>query len=284
MYRFIFLGFLAFPGSNAFGDEIWLPSTREQIDLGGFEEIVRGSEVLVLGETHYDPEIVAVEASVLRIASEKEAVTFGWEFLNLVDQKLVETTSRDMKSDEISAKEGLEKFFPNGTAVEYTALFEAVAQSRTKLIATNLTRAQKSPVTKNGIDAAEPGIVPPGFQMGSAAYFERFKVAMGPHPLPSPIENYFASQSLTDDVMAYTLAADSNSRKILVTGSFHGDYRDAAVARLEARLPGANVKYIKIVQKSDFAPEALEALMNDPLYGPIADVLYLVDRSSEAKR
>lgn len=277
MMKHSLLGFMFFSAPLALADEIWLPKTQEQIDLVQFEDLVKRGEVIVLGETHYDTEIVAVEANVVKLASEDRALTLGWEFLNIVDADRVASTTAAMKAGELSAEEGLENFFPKASAIEYKALFEAVASTNTTLIPTNLTREQKTPVTKNGIDGAEPGVVPPGFAMGSDSYFARFQEAMGPHPLPSPIENYFASQCLTDDIMAYSLAKDENPAKVLVTGSFHGDYRDAAVARLEARLPEAEVVYIKIVQKSDYAADELELLMNDPNYGPIADILYLVD-------
>ncbi len=117
--------------------------------------------------------------------------------------------------------------------------------------------------------------------MGSDAYRERFVEAMGGHTVTSTIQNYFASQCLTDDVMAYSLLQNAAERRALVTGSFHGDYRDGVVARLESRT-GSAILYVKVVQKSDLEGEDLAAAMNDPKYGPIADILYLIDSQDKA--
>ncbi len=164
--RNILLGLLIFSATPAFADEIWIPHTNTQIDLDTFKASLSQSQLVVVGEEHYDPEIVAVEASIVEQLSKAGPTTLGWEFLNLVDAEQVASTVTLLKAGQLSAEQALNVFYPNDGAVEYKALFETIAKTDVQLIPTNLTRDQKSPVTANGIQAALPGTVPPRIRDG----------------------------------------------------------------------------------------------------------------------
>lgn len=255
-------------------DQIWDARTKTQIS--SLSEVLENASLVVSGETHYDPATVAVHAQIARLLG--EGTVIGWEFLNIVDQPTIAPILSRLQAGELSVESALGELFPGQEGpVEYAELLKVVAEGKASLIPTNLTRAQKQPVTKNGIEAVDPALLPPNFAMGSDLYFQRFQEAMGPHPLPSPIENYFASQCLTDDVMAYALLEAEGSKHLLVTGSFHGDFKEGVVARLQARAANQDVVYIKIAHRSEMGSQDIGSALNDPKYGMIADVLYVIE-------
>jgi hypothetical protein len=98
------------------------------------------------------------------------------------------------------------------------------------------------------------------------------------HASPELLENYFAAQCLTDDAMAYHVVNDSRAgRDFLVTGSFHADYHDAAVARIQARAPGETTRVVRFVDASDLPEAELAGLVRDARYGELADYVFYVN-------
>lgn len=274
MLKKYWIVFFALFTSPLLADQVW--DIRSQSQLESLEVALQDATVVVSGESHYDPATVAVHARIARALG--KGTVIGWEFLNIIDKESIALTISRLQEGHLSLDEALALLFPGQEApVEYSELLKVVADGEASLVPTNLTRAQKQPVTRNGIEAVDPELLPPGFAMGSDLYFERFKEAMGPHPLPNPIENYFASQCLTDDVMAYALLQSEGSKRLLVTGSFHGDYREGAVRRLDVRSPSGGVLYVKVAHASDFEEEDIKASLVDPRYGSIADILYLIE-------
>lgn len=269
--------------ANAFAaDQIWDAKTKTQIE--SLDAYLDASDIVVIGETHYIPAIAAIQAQIVNHVGAETPTTLGWEFLNTIDLANVDLVEAQLKAGTINEAQALKALFPgtSATPVEYSALIAAAASANVDLIPTNLTRTQKSPITAGGMAAADPKLVPPGFELGSDAYYERFLEAMGVFDHSHAMDNYFASQSITDDVMAYELLKSSTAKKVLVTGSFHGDYRQGVVERLEARDPKSRVIYVKVVQMSDYTKEEFEESMIHPKYGPIADVIYLVDEDVPA--
>ncbi|RYZ51024.1 MAG: hypothetical protein EOP07_22040, partial [Proteobacteria bacterium] len=258
-------------------DQIWDARTKTQIE--SMDSYLDASDIVVIGETHYIPAIAAVQAQIVNHVSREAATTLGWEFLNTIDLALVDTVEAQLKAGTMNEAQALKALFPTSTAtpVEYSALIATAASANVDLIPTNLTRTQKSPITAGGMTAADPKLVPPGFELGSDAYYERFLEAMGVFDHSHAMDNYFASQSITDDVMAFELLKTTAAKKVLVTGSFHGDYKQGVVERLQARDAQSRVLYVKVVQMSDYTREEFQEQMVHPKYGPIADIIYLVD-------
>jgi uncharacterized iron-regulated protein len=199
--------------------------------------------------------------------------------LNTVDRLPIEESWTHYQKGVLSTEELLQKFFPAGPAsTEYAPVLEAARSHHVTLIPTNLSRAQKSPVTREGIEALDPALLPPDFAPGGPLYFERFQEAMGSHPLPYPIENYFASQSLTDEVMATELLKIPGlASRLLITGAFHGDYRDGVVHSLKRRVHDWPVIYIRIVDAKGMTVGELREFMVHPRYGAVADLVYVVN-------
>jgi uncharacterized iron-regulated protein len=272
----------AFAGNIHWNQTLWNPTQKAQIHPSVLDQLAASPAVFVLGEEHYNPPIQMAEAWLIdRIASQvsdKDPLILGWEFLNTEDRYAIDESYASFLKQEISTDEFLQRLFPGGPAsMEYAPVFETARLHQLALIPTNLSRAQKNPVTQDGIESLDPTLLPPDFKIGGPLYWERFQAAMGSHPLPYPVENYFAAQSLTDEVMATELLKGPQTTRVLITGSFHGDYRDGVVKSLKRRVKGLPVFYVRIVDASAMTEEELFAFMIDPRYGVIADLLYVVN-------
>ncbi|MCM2278124.1 MAG: ChaN family lipoprotein [Oligoflexia bacterium] len=245
---------------------------------------------VVLGEKHDTPAVQAAQAeimeSVIGEAGRRDDFTLAWEFLNVSGQRVTEEAFSRFVAGEIGVAELLSRIQGHEGYLNYSPVLEATKRLGGRLIGVNLTRAEKAPVTRGGIGAADPALVPPGFALGSGGYRERFTETMREHVPPEKIENYFAAQCLTDDVIAFHLLQDSASPlNFLVIGSFHTDYFDGTVERLKLRAPDQLTLTVKLVDASDYAEGELLSLLTDARYGEIADYVYFVNEpSSEASR
>ncbi len=244
------------------------------------------SDIIALGEEHYTPSIQAAQAQAIRDASLDrpiQGLTVGWEFLNSSEQKNVQDLFAQFTEGKITGQDFL-KQTQKTDSDSYLPILEATRDLKGTLWATNLSRAEKAPVTKGGIEAADPTLLPPNFEMGSEAYRERFAEAMGSgHIPPEKLANYFAAQCLTDDVMAYQLlGSPTGDRRFLVVGAFHTDYRQGVVARLKKRAPDLRVTTVRFMelQAKDELPE-----LTDERYGPLADfvVVIRVEKPAESQ-
>ncbi|MDQ3233574.1 MAG: ChaN family lipoprotein [Pseudobdellovibrionaceae bacterium] len=270
-------------GTLSWNQTLWNPAEGTQIHPTEFDKLAGQATIFVLGEEHYNPPVQVAEAWLInRIAHElpkANQLILGWEFLNTEDRFRINEHYAQYKDHTLSSEEFLQQLFPAGPATtEYAPVLESARAHGAALVPTNLSRAQKSPVTRGGIEALDPTLLPKDFTLGGPLYWERFQQAMGPHPLPYPIENYFAAQSLTDEVMATELLRlPSDSSGVLITGAFHGDYRQGVVTSLERRSPNVPVVYIRIVDAQVWTEDELRAFFVHSRYGPVADLLYVVN-------
>ncbi|MCM2323067.1 MAG: ChaN family lipoprotein [Oligoflexia bacterium] len=239
------------------------------------------ARTIVLGEKHDTTAVQLAQASIIRAVTEltgrQNDFTFAWEFLNVSDRQRTEDAYARFVSGAIDVRELLIQLQGRDSYMNYAPLFEVTRALGGRLIGVNLSRAEKAPVTRGGIAAADPALVPPGFELGGEAYHERFAETMQNHVPPQKLENYFAAQCLTDDVMAYHVSLDPAPLKFLVAGSFHTDYLDATVARLRVRAPGESLLSVKLVDAADYTEAELLPLLRDAKYGDIADYVYFVN-------
>ncbi len=242
-------------------------------------EALSDVSVLVLGEKHGTPSVQAAQAEAIRLAAWDLSgdFTVGWEFLDHTARDLIAENFGRYARGEIDARGFLKATQGNDNNQSYIPILETVRLLGGSLIGVNLSRAQKAPVVAGGIEAADPALIPPGFEMGGATYFERFVEAMGGHAPERTLRNYFAAQCLTDDVMAHQLALSAARLRILVTGSFHADFFDGAAKRLAFRLPEARSVTIRFVDAADYREGEIPELLRDPRYGPIADYAWFVN-------
>ena len=227
---------------------------------------------IILGEKHYTPAVQLGEAAVIQgvVGDSHRAFTLGWEFLNVSARTQITQEYKAFLTGRMSALELLNANL-SGTADNqaYVPVFETLKSLGGSLIPLNLSRAEKAPVVQAGITAADPILVPPGFELGDVNYYERFVATMEGHADSTQMANYFAAQCLVDDVMAYHLLTDAETElRFMIAGSFHTDYHSGTVARLRARAPGLKTMVVRITDTLDPA---------DSKYGEIADYIYLVN-------
>ncbi len=104
---------------------------------------------------------------------------------------------------------------------------------------------------------------------------------MKDHATPKQIINYFAAQSLVDDVSAFHLFADSTfDLKFLIIGSFHSMYNDGVVARIKSRNADSLVTNIEVIDSSDYNEQEIGEILKDPKYGNRSDYVLFVKEPS----
>lgn len=241
---------------------------------------------IILGEKHYTPAVqdtqAAIISGVVKLLGRQNNFTTAWEFLNYTEQSIIQNHFEQFVAGKITAADFLTITQGDDSAISYASILEATKENSGQFIGVNLPRSLKSPVVKNGIGAADPRIIPPGFSMGSQGYHERFVELMGNgHASPEMVENYYAAQCLTDDVMAYHLLKDSQfNLRFLIVGSFHTDFFDGTVGRINARSPGDKTFTVRIIDASDYSESELLSAVRDPKYGDVADFVYFVNEPS----
>jgi len=248
--------------------------TREEL----VEKMALVDEVVV-GEKHDTASIQNSEAKLFADFArvKRERVTFAWEFFNCSEKPKIDEAYAKYRDEKLSSDEFLKAVFgeksPNLT---YAPLMEVVKAAGADLLATNLTREEKAPVSKGGIEALDPKLLPPCFEVGGPAYYDRFVGAMGGHGDPAKLPNYFAAQSLVDDVVALHLAADlSTQASFLVIGEFHASYFDGVWKRLEKRSSAKSRMLVRIANSDDESD--WELVLNHPKYGPVSDYVIFSD-------
>ncbi|OFZ22919.1 MAG: hypothetical protein A2X94_14915 [Bdellovibrionales bacterium GWB1_55_8] len=246
------------------------------------------AEIVVLGEKHYTPALQAAQGEIIKAVVREQRregnFTTAWEFLNASSQEETKHLFSLVVSGKITAVQFLE-MTQGADSSSYAPVIEATKELGGDFIGVNLSRQEKSPVSRGGIGAADPKLIPPGFAYGSPGYHERFVDIMSAHVPPEKMQNYYDAQCLTDDVMAYQLIQSSTKPlRFLVVGSFHSDYFDGTVGRITARAPGQRTVTIRLIDASDYTQAELQEGFRDPKYGALADYLYFVNEPSEAPR
>lgn len=243
------------------------------------------SNVIVIGEKHYTKAVQDEEGKLLKdvvtFTNKENQFSLSWEFLNASAQAETETLFNKLVSNEISTDDFLLKTQGSKAASVYSPMISATATLGGKLFGVNLSRDEKAPVIKGGLAALDPKLLPPDFKMGGANYLARFTETMKDHATPEQIKNYFAAQSLVDDVSAYNLHLDSDfSLKFLVIGAFHSMFNDGVVARLKERNQSSKIVNIEIIDAVDYTTEEIKTIFSDEIYGKRADYILFVNEPS----
>lgn len=262
-------------------------STRASLSSEELAQALFRYDTVVIGEEHYTPAVQVAEGEIIRDVSalqkDPSDFTLGWEFLNYSERERDQGLFSDLLAGKITSEQFLDLTQSHyEQAAAYAPVIEAVRSRGARLLGLNLSHAEKAPILKGGLQALDPALIPPGFEMGSQGYFDRFTEVMSGHATPEKIHRYFEAQCLTDDVMAYHLIQDSrSSRRFMIAGSFHTDFRDAAVARLMARAPGSNVVTVRIFNAENFGDlsldQAMSEVLHDDRYGNVADYAVFVN-------
>lgn len=265
---------------------IWDVENNQKISEADLAIELEDIQQVIVGETHNTKSVQNAEVDLLRLwlrsqsySISKDSFTFAWEFLNWSDRYLIREVYSRYQDDQMDAAGFLEMIFDSVASVkEYIPLIATVKNFGGNVLATNLSRIEKAPVVEKGLSALDPKLLPPGFELGGKDYFERFEKAMGGHATPEKLKNYFAAQSLVDDVIAMHVTQDTRDENVfLVIGGFHTDYFDGAYNRLSVRDPEAERVLIRVVTASEFEnEESFQSYIRHQTYGPVADFVIVV--------
>jgi len=267
---------------GAQADMIWDVNAGREVQRADLEVALSKAGQVVLGEKHYSAPVQAEEAALFKTFAEsrRSAVTLAWEFLNWSDHQTTQQLYKSFSQGLIDSTAFIEGVFgPKAPEIGYAPLFDALKKEGGYLLETNLSRAEKAPVVSNGLTALDPALLPPGFQLGSDLYLERFTDAMGGHVSdPAKMKNYFAAQCLVDDVIAYHISKDAQGDgTFLVIGNFHTQYGEGVVARLRARTPTQTQLVIQVSEASEYPEATRSDAFHSARYGKIADYVILKD-------
>lgn len=278
--------------AQSWNGRVFQARTGQEITHAELIDHLAASDIIVLGEKHYTPSIqttqgLLIDETMNRFKLGTPFLT-AWEFLDFSSQPKISDLYHQFFSDTIDVNALLFGLMGSNNSTTYAPIFEATKKHGGLFLGVNLTREQKAPILKGGLEAVDQQLIPPGFAMGDANYYERFEQAMGGgHATPEQIQNYFIAQCLTDDVIAYHLLNDlpeptaaPAEKRFLIEGSFHTDYFDGTVERLKVRAPNARIHLVSLVDASDYSESELMNLLNDPKYGPLGDSVYFVNEPS----
>ncbi|CAN5638121.1 hypothetical protein BH10BDE1_BH10BDE1_11070 [soil metagenome] len=150
------------------------------------------------------------------------------------------------------------------------------------LVGVNAVRSLTGAISKKGLANLAPeetALMPPNFELGTAAYRERFDIVMGGHVPPDAVDRYFAAQSTWDDTMAWQAAEflkmNPSHCLAIIVGDFHAAWGGGLPQRLRAR-GVSSVTVISQVETRDLSEVELSAELGPhPNYGSRSDAIWL---------
>lgn len=261
---------------SAYG-QIYNLSTGQESSV---EELSHQGKMFIFGEYHYNSKIQNEEArlmsEIVKFRALESQFDFGWEFLNSNEGELVKKSYKSLLTGDINSSEFLDLLLgSNPDNKNYEVLVDTLKKDRGNLIPLNLSRDIKRQVSRGGIEALDPEYMPEDFQMGSEDYYDRFIEAMGGHG-GEMVDNYFAAQSLVDNIMAETILANrKHELSFLICGSFHSDYNDGVVAEL-LRRGNLSITTVKFIDRNGMSDKEIEDLLFHEHYGRIADYAVII--------
>lgn len=236
---------------------------------------------IVLGEFHNHNPIQSAQAEIIRKKIEYEMYqgdfAVHWEFLNHTDQSYTAEKFQELIANMIDPEEFI-RLTAGEQNLQYASIVKVVKDLHGDLFGINLPRKLKQRVIQGGIRAIDAKYVPAGHYVGGDRYKERFIAAMGNHVPANKIDRYFLAQCLTDSVMADQIAKNSQAKlNFVVAGSFHTDYFDGTVIRLN-KLMNSKATTFKFASLSLNSEEEIETYKKyDEHFGYYADYIIITD-------
>ncbi len=236
------------------------------------------NSVIFLGEFHYNPPVQKMEAQIIHdfvtLNEVKSKFSVSWEFLNYLDQAVIESNLAQMESSDFLKSMNLV------SAESYIPVVDEVKQNGGDLFGLNIDRKIKQQLIATGIESLDPKFIPPNLEIGGENYFYRFKESMGDHVPAAKLQRYFEAQCFTDSIMSYQLSLNKAAPvNFVIAGSFHTDYFDGTIARFE-KLTDKPIINVKIVNVSELDEDELAKILKPSIiYGDVSDYVVMVTTS-----
>lgn len=252
-------------------EQIYFGQSGERASLVDLALYTPKGSTIIIGEyhdngSHHDHEIALINALI----DVGHTVALGMEFLQTPYQNEV----NEYLKGELSEESFLSQIHWGKNDFNlYREQMKLAYESSQTVLAINAPSALTSRVSKVGIEALsseEKSLLPPDFKLGNDLYFQRFKAAMGEHVPADKIMNYFQSQSIWDDTMAWTISewrrkqAEKSLDKItlvVIIGDFHVRYFGGTPDRLTKRT-GMSPVVISQMNMKDLTDEEISSEMS----------------------
>ena len=262
------------------GFRVVIPATGERIPLARMMEQLERADVIFFGEQHDDRETHRAEAMVLdALGRSNRPVILSLEMF----ERDVQPMLNDYLAGRISEADFLARARPWPNYVtDYRPLVEMARGNGWPVVASNVPRRIASSVARRGLAAldsltsAEREHVPREILCPADAYRARFMEQMRSHApggaqpapadtLPTAVaERYYLSQCVKDETMAESIVearrrGPRNAIVIHFNGSFHSDFGQGTVARVERREPDWEAMGITALPTADLEGETIAA-------------------------
>ena len=261
--------------------EVYQPKTGLSFSFQEFINELPSQGHIILGEFHNQTSIQKAQAQIINEKVQRAGAfndfTVHWEFLNHTEQEKTDEVFYEFIANQITAEEFIATLLGNRN-IHYAPIAQVTKDLQGELRGINLPRVYKQQVIQGGIRSISSDLVPSSHYVGGDRYYSRFEKIMQDHVPADKIYAYFVAQCLTDSVMADQVVKHSQKRlNFVIAGSFHTDFRDATVVRLE-NLLGKSVQTIKFASKSLNTPEEIQIFKSyDSENGFYADYIVITE-------
>lgn len=262
-------------------DRIYSFKDKEFITPEIFLQKLQDFAIIPLGENHGNAQHYITQKKIIEHLSTQGPVDVGLECLDWTKQPALEQY-QDGIMDESAFLEAV-NWADTDSFTWYRPLIRTAKQSGGMAYGLNCPWSLTRNVVKVGLDnlsEEDKSLLPPDFETGGPAYYERFKKTMNNinHPtMGMPMENFFCVHSIWDDTMAFrTLMNRKNTTPFFViVGNFHITYKLGLPARIEKRSP-EDISTATVTQVDSTGMDETEILSHTqphPVYGDLADFI-----------
>lgn len=267
--------------SNSYADELEIYDTvaKKHITTKELSALSAGDDIHIFGEFHNNQSIQNAQANLLEslVINLKNQADFivNWEFLNYEDAPKIQKHMLEFFKGQHTGLE-IVSLLAGKQNISYAPIFNVIKKLEGEVRGINIPRSIKQKIIKQGIDSVSSTYIPVSHYIGGPEYRERFKLAMGGHVTGELLNKYFEVQCLTDSVMAFEVAKNQYKQaQFVIAGSFHTDFFDATVTRLQKLSPKKIWTY-KFVSKSSHTTQEIEQFkQGHSTYGAYADYLVI---------
>lgn len=266
---------------------IYNGETLQSLSLSDALAQVQPGSIIVVGENHGYFEHQKQHIEILRtLRSMGHSVSVGMEFFSYPNQVSVDAyLNRQISEAEMLKRVGWTS--PSFNYYRDQVLFPR-PEFGERVVALNMPRSVTSKISQKGWDALtdqDKALLPPQFTLGRDSYKERFMELMGPHlPDQNKAENYFISQSLWDDTMAWRAVTHMKERPqdvlVIIVGEFHVQHGGGLPDRIQARMniPVITISQVNSAELSD--EEVLMEVQPSEKYGKRAHFVWVEEALS----
>ena len=276
---------LALAAACATPSRLVMTSSDHSKSVGEVATALAQADVVVLGEQHDSDAVHRTHQELLRaLHGRRPNLVLAMEmFERDVQTVLLQYVSGLIDEETFLAKA---RPWPN-YKTDYRPFIEFAKQNSLVVLAANAPRPLATKVSKEGVasvagnpDVARETTAP------EDEYWDAFVTTMGTHGGmlgEDAMKRFYAAQCLKDDTMAESIVDYLKERKergdhplvVLVCGQFHSDYRRGTVARIQSRMPAADIRVLSSEAVEDLHANTYESNR------AVADYVVVVEKQPE---